>query len=162
MESMKRLFVLLLLTAVPVFSQKTDDSSAPRADLCRDPFRQLTNAHWVVSFDLRPLFNWIENRQGNRPLGDWKRITATTMDPSGHGLLVANSVDNRVIFLRNYPFFVPKKSTIDVFAVALDEVHTYKDASGVEQTAPVFDYGIPYNPVVEIEAAAKRQASIAK
>ena len=159
---MKRLFALLLLTAVPVFAQQTDDSSAPRADLCRDPFRQLTNAHWVVSFDLRPLFNWFENRQGNRPLGDWKRITAMTMDPSGHGLLVVNSVDNRVIFLRNYPFFVPKKSTIDVFAVALDEVHTYKDASGVEQTAPVFDYGIPYNPVVEIEAAAKRQASIAK
>ena len=159
---MKRLFVLLFLTTVTVLAQKTDDSSAPRADLCRDPFRQITNEHWVVSFDLRPLFIWFETRQGIRPLGDWKRLTVTTMDPSGNGLLAFNALDNKVIFLKNYPFFVPKKSTIDVFAVTLGEVHKYKDAKGAEQTAPVYDYGFPYNPIAEMEAAAKAQASIVK
>ena len=144
MESMKRLFVLLLLTTVTVFAQKAVDPNAPRADLCRDPFRQLVYGDWVLNYDLRPLFTWFQTRQGERPMREWNRMTVTTMDPSGTGLLVLNSVDNKVFLLRNYPYFVPKKTVIDVFAVTLTEAYVYKDSSGTEQTVPVYDYGLMY------------------
>ena len=158
---MKRLFAILMLTTVAMLAQKAVDPNAPRADLFRDPHRRITNpsSGELVKADLRPLFAWYQNRRGKRPMEVWNRFVLTTMERSGDGLLVSNSLDQKVFLLRNYPYAVPKNTVIHAFAVALTDLHTYKDASGAEHTVHVYDYGIPYNPAAEKKGAAPKKES---
>ena len=158
---MKRLFAILMLTTVAMLAQKAVDPNAPRADLFRDPHRRITNpsSGELVKADLRPLFAWYQNRRGKRPMEVWNRFVLTTMERSGDGLMVSNSLDQKVFLLRNYPYAVPKNTVIHAFAVALTDLHTYKDASGAEHTVHVYDYGIPYNPAAEKKGAAPKKES---
>jgi len=162
---MKRIIAIFILTTVAVLAQKAVDPNAPRADLFRDPHRKIKNPNSgeLVNADLRPLFAWFQNRKGKRPMEVWNRFIVTTMDRSGDGLLMSNSLDSKVALFRNYPYQVPKGSVVHLFAVALTDLHTYKDASGAEHTVHVYDYGIPYNPAAEKKAAApKKETSTAK
>jgi hypothetical protein len=155
---MKRLIAVLILTTVAVLAQKAVDPKAPRADLFRDPHRKIKNAEGeLVNADLRPLFTWFQTKRGKRPMEVWGRFIATTMDQNARGVLVSNSLDSKVALLRNYPYQVPKGTLIHYFAVALPGFHTYKDASGAEQTVHIYDYGIPFNPAAEKKAAPSRK-----
>jgi hypothetical protein len=163
--AMKRIIAILILTMVAVLAQKAADPNAPRADAFRDPHRKIKNPSTgeLVNADLRPLFAWYQNRKGKRPMEVWNRFIVTTLDRSGDGLLMSNSLDSKVALLRNYPYQVPKGSVVHLFVVPLTDLHTYKDASGGENTVHVYDYGIPFNPAAEKKAAApKKEAGTAK
>lgn len=133
--------------------------TAPRADLFRDPFRKVKPAdREMVNADLRPLFAWYKNRRGKRPMEPWNRFILTTIESSPEGVLVSNYGDNKVFFLRNYPYKVPPNTVIHVFA--LDSgYHKFTKPRGEAETYHAFDYGIPFDPATEKKGAGKKEAA---
>lgn len=164
---MKALFRIVLVAVGVVLARPADTGSdiprvvstaetAPRADLFRDPFRKVKPAdREMVNADLRPLFAWYKHRRGKRPMEPWRRFILTTIESSPEGVLVSNHGDNKVFFLRNYPYKVPANTVIHVFA--LDSgYHKFTKASGEAETYHAFDYGIPYNPAAVKKEAVKK------
>jgi hypothetical protein len=144
---MKRL-ILILISAVAVLAQKPSGvpstaETAPKPELFRDPLRKVRNANGeLVNADLRQLFAWYQNRRGPRPMAAWDRFILRTVESAAEGVVVSNTLDNKVFFLRNYPYKVAANSVIHVFAVE-DGYYTYQDSNGAEQTVHAYNYGIP-------------------
>jgi hypothetical protein len=134
-------------------------NDAPKPEAFRDPFRKVKNAHGeLVNADLRPLFAWFQKRRGERPMKVWGRTIVTTIENKPGGVLVRNNFDQKVFFLRNYPYQVPPNTVIQFFSVD-SGFYTYKDSSGVSQTVHAADYGLPYSPEAEKKAAREKAAT---
>src|SRR5688500_9983914 len=90
-------------TKVPSVASSAE--TAPKPELFRDPSRKVKNAKGeLVTADLRSLFAWYQNRRGERPMKTWNRFVLTTIQNTPEGAVVSNSLDNKVFFLRNYPY----------------------------------------------------------
>lgn len=133
--------------------------TAPMPEAFRDPFRKVKNANGeLVNADLRPLFTWYQRRRGERPMKVWGRTIVTTIENKPGGVLVRNNSDQKVFFLRNYPYQVPPNTVIQFFSVD-SGFYTYNNANGGSDTVHAADYGIPYNPATEKKAAAPKPAT---
>jgi hypothetical protein len=147
-EFMKSLILALTLAVATVLAQrpppvKSTPETAPKPELFRDPLRKVKNAKGeLVTANLRPLFAWFQNKRGERPMKTWNRFILTTVQNTPEGVVVSNFLDNKIFFLRNYPYKVPTNSVIHVFAVE-DGFHSYKDVSGGPETVHAYDYGTP-------------------
>ncbi|HVK58252.1 MAG TPA: hypothetical protein VM735_05685 [Candidatus Kapabacteria bacterium] len=132
-------------------------NDAPKPEAFRDPFRKVKNAHGeLVNADLRPLFAWFQKRRGERPMKVWGRTIVTTIENKPGGVLVRNNNDQKVFFLRNYPYNVAPNTVIQFFSVD-SGFHTYKNASGASETVHAADYGVPYNPATEKKSAPAKK-----
>jgi len=145
--------LILILSAATILAQNAPTprppsvpatpETAPKPELFRDPLRKVKNANGeIVTANLQPLFSWFRARRGERPMKSWVRFIATTVQNTPEGVVVSNSLDGKVFFLRNYPYKVPVNTVIHAFAVE-DGYQSYKDAAGAEQTVHAYDYGIP-------------------
>jgi hypothetical protein len=145
--------LILILSAATILAQNpptprppsvpATPETAPKPELFRDPLRKVKNANGeIVTANLQPLFSWFRARRGERPMKSWVRFIATTVQNTPEGVVVSNSLDGKVFFLRNYPYKVPVNTVIHAFAFE-DGYRSYKDAAGAEQTVHAYDYGIP-------------------
>lgn len=155
------LSVSLVLAQNPRPSVPSTADTAPKPEAFRDPFRKVKNDKGeLVNADLRPIFAWFQNRRGERPMKTWGRTIATTIENHATGVLVTNNSDQKIFFLRNYPYKVPPGTVIHIFSVD-SGFYSFKDSSGAEQTVHAADYGIPYNPATEKKPTAKKPTNSA-
>ncbi len=91
----------------------------------------------------------------------WVRFIATVIQVTPHGVVVSNSLDGKIFFLRNYPYKVPVNTVIHAFAID-DGFQSYKDSSGAEQTVHAFDYGVPATSSSPSKPASKQNSPAAK
>lgn len=167
---MKKL--ILILSAATMLAQNppaarppsvpATPETAPKPELFRDPLRKVKNANGeIVTANLQPLFSWFRTRRGERPMKPWGRFILTTVQDTPEGVVVSNSLDGKVFFLRNYPYKVPVNTVIHAFAVE-DGYQNYKDAAGTEHSVHAYDYGIPVTASSAQKPAPKQASSSTK
>lgn len=154
---MKTLIMILTLCTVGLMAQVS--GPPPKPEAFRDPFRKVKNEKGeLVNADLRPIFTWFQKRQGERPMATWRRNIANIVEYHPDGVVVRNVSDQKLFFLRNYPYKVPPNTEIHIFTID-SGFHSYKDSAGNQNTVHAADYGIPYNPATEKKSTVKKETA---
>ena len=159
---MKPRALLLTLAAFFLFHTSAQTTRPPqdpkraaaRAYLFQDPHRKIKNDKGeLVTADLRPLFAWANARKGGTsPMPAWKRFEVTVTEHLRDGMLVSNTSDSLMFFVKNYPRKLPVGTMLQMFVLDIG-TYEYKPPGAAPIDLHAFDYGIPHNP-----AAAKKSA----
>jgi hypothetical protein len=124
--------------------------AAARAYLFQDPNRKIKNDKGeLVTADLRPLFAWANARKGGTsPMPAWKRFEVTITEQLKDGMLVSNTSDNMMFFIKNYPRKLPSGTMLQMFVLDIG-FYEHKPPGAATISLHAFDYGTPYNPATE-------------
>jgi len=122
-------------------------NAASRAYLTKDPHRKVKNEKGeLVNADLRPLFSWVNSGKGGAsPMPAWKRFEVTVTEYLKEGMLVTNTSDEKLFYVKNYPQKLPVGTTIQLFVLDVG-VYDHQPKGASLATLHAFDYGIPYTP----------------
>ncbi|MGZ8900099.1 MAG: hypothetical protein ACXW3Z_08385 [Limisphaerales bacterium] len=143
-------FILVHTSAQTPRPAQDPKKAAARAYLFQDPHRKIKNDKGQsVTADLRPLFAWVNARKGGTsPMPAWKRFEVTVTEHLKDGMLVTNTADSKMFFIKNYPRKLPTGTMIQLFVLDIG-TYEYKPPGATPLTLHAFDYGTPYNPATE-------------
>lgn len=166
MKSLTLLFTLTAFFLVHTSAQaprpaQDHKKAAARAYLFQDPHRKIKNHKGeIVTADLRPLFAWANARKGGTsPMPAWKRFEVTVTEHLKDGMLVTNTSDSAMFFIKNYPRKLPVGTMLQMFVLDVG-TYNYKPPGAAAVPLHAFDYGTPYNPATEKKSSPPAKQDI--